>query len=261
MILIKKIGVDCKYLRISSLLLLLFGVSFGISGKKLLIAGDIAEREFVDRRDIDTVVIAEGCGVREIPDYAFLGCDGLKKVILPEGVVKIGFQAFSECRKLESIDFPSTLEDIGSNSFAYCENLSDVVFPGSLKHIGHNAFSFCGALESVDLPDSVGEIESYAFSDCGNIRKVKLPGNDRLLGELIFNCCDRLEEIIQPSEKVPPFDCGSYIFDPDDREAYRRCVLVVPEGKAEEYGKSDSWGKFADIKECQDSRSASFCDR
>lgn len=249
MILIKKNCMVCKYLRVSNLFLLLFLVALSVSGKKILITGDIPERAFVDRHDIDTVEIAGECGIREIPDYAFLGCGGLKSVILPEGLVRIGFQAFSECVELESINFPSTLEDIGSNSFTYCDNLADLVFPEGLKHIGHNAFSFCGALEAVDLPDSVAEIESYAFSDCRNLREVRLPGNDRLLGELMFNCCDSLAEIYQPSWKVPAFDCSSYIFDPDDKDAYRRCVLIVPEGRAEEYRKSASWGKFIDIRE------------
>ena len=218
---------------------------------KITITEPMEEGQYMDRIDIDEVEIAEGCGITEIPDYAFLGCTSLKRVILPIGLEKIGFQAFSECCSLERVDFPSTLEDIGSNSFTYCYGLDNVVFPDGLKHIGHNAFSFCTSLSEAILPDSLEEIESYAFSDCDSLRKVRLPANDRLLGELMMNCCGSLEEIIAPSGKAPEFDCGSFIFDPDDTEAYERCVLYVPENAIDSYTVSKSWQKFNKIAMCK----------
>ena len=160
---------------------------------------------------------------------------------------KIGFQAFSECASLEEIAFPDSLQDIESNSFAYCSRLADVRFPYGLKHIGHNAFSFCSSLKAVWLPDSVEEIESYAFSDCASLREARLPASDRMLGELIFNCCPELSLIVEPSVKVPVFDCDSFIFDPDDSEAYRRCVLKVPACSAGVYRSSPSWSLFLQI--------------
>ena len=211
---------------------------------KLVIDSPIKEGEYMDRVDIEEVEILKGKGITEIPDYAFLGCTSLRKVTLPEGLKKIGFQAFSECSSLEKINFPSALEDIGSNSFTYCTSLDDIVFPKGLKHIGHNAFSFCSTLREVILPDSLQEIESYAFSDCDSLEKVRLPANDRLLGELMMNCCPSLVEIIAPSRVVPKFDCESFIFDPEDGEAYERCVLKVPEEAMKSYNVSKSWQMF-----------------
>lgn len=222
---------------------LFFNFSY-VYADKFIITGPIGEKEFMDRSDIEEVVFEEGCGIREIPDYAFLGCSSLKKVILPEGVTRIGFQAFSECASLERITLPSTLQDIGSNSFAYCESLRDVVFPDSLIHIGHNAFSFCHALEEVYLPDSLQEIESYAFSDCGSLRRVRFPANDKMLGELILNCCHHMREIEEPSVLPPTFDCDSFIFDPSDDAAYKNCSLIVPDKSVPLYKKSRSWSLF-----------------
>ena len=221
--------------------------SSDVFSSRIVITEPIKEGQYIDRTDIEEVEISDRCGLTEIPDYAFLGCTGLRKVILPSGLRKIGFQAFSECSSLEEINFPPTLEDIGSNSFTYCERLDDLVFPESLKHIGHNAFSFCTSLKEAILPDSLEEIESYAFSDCNNLRKVRLPANDRLLGELMMNCCQNLEEIIAPSVKAPKFDCESFIFDPEDRGAYQRCVLKVPENGRESYDVSKSWQMFNKI--------------
>ena len=216
-------------------------------GLRLEITGPIKEGEYIDRTDIEEVVVAEGCGITEIPDYAFLGCGSLKKVTLPEGLKKIGFQAFSECSGLREINLPGSLEDIGSKSFAYCSALDGLRFPAGLKHIGHNAFSFCSSLKEAILPDSLEEIESYAFSDCEALSRVRLPANGNLLGELMMNCCPRLVEIVAPSPEAPKFDCESFIFDPEDVAAYERCVLQVPENAMDSYNISKSWQMFNKI--------------
>lgn len=225
----------------------MFGDVFDAYCERLIVSSPIKAGQFIDRIDIEEVEIAEGCGITEIPDYAFLGCSGLKRVILPEGLKKIGFQSFSECSGLEKINFPSTLEDIGSNSFAYCEKLDGLEFKEGLKHIGHNAFSFCTSLNEAILPDSLEEIESYAFSDCSSLKKVRLPDNDNLLGELMMNCCMELEEIIAPSIIAPKFDCESFIFDPEDTRAYAKCVLKIPENGKVSYDVSKSWQIFNQI--------------
>lgn len=226
---------------------LLFLSIFSSFAEKIVLKGPISEKEFVDRDDVEEIFFENGCGVTEIPDYAFMGCGNLRKVTLPDGLKKIGFQAFSECASLESVNFPSSLEDIGSNAFSYCSKLDGLQFPLGLKHIGHNAFSFCVCLKELILPDSLDEIESYAFSDCDSLSKAKLPANDNLLGELIFNCCPSLYELTEPSESVPPFDCNSFIFDPLDTEAYQRCTLIVPASSLAAYRQSPSWTLFEAI--------------
>lgn len=249
----KYIKSDCflvyshKLLLINCIVALVCGASGKVFSERLVITSPINEGEYIDRIDIEEVDISSGCGITEIPDYAFLGCISLKRVTLPPGLKKIGFQAFSECVALKSINLPSSLEDIGSNAFTYCSSLDDLDFPSSLKHIGHNAFSFCTSLKEAILPDSIEEIESYAFSDCDSLRKVRLPSNDRLLGELMMNCCPELIEIEAPSEKAPRFDCESFIFDPEDTVAYHRCMLKVPENGVDSYNVSKSWQRFNKI--------------
>lgn len=218
------------------------------SDVSLRVTDNLCELQFVDREDIVEVVFADGCGIVEIPDYAFLGCSRLRKVVLPNGIKKIGFQAFCGCSSLESVVFPSSLEDIGSNAFVNCSALDSVSFPDGLKHIGHNAFSFCVSLRDVWLPDSLREIESYAFSDCDSLLSARLPANSSMLGELIFNCCQALELLIEPSADVPPFDCGSFIFDPIDSAAYERCILKVPAASLTHYRNSPSWNLFKAIQ-------------
>lgn len=222
-----------------------------VFSSKLVITSPIKTGQFMDRTDIEEVEIASGRGITEIPDYAFLGCSSLRKVTLPAGLRKIGFQAFSECSDLEDINFPSSLVDIGNNSFTYCRSLDNLTFPMHLKHIGHNAFSFCTSLKEAILPDSLQELESYAFSDCDSLRKVRLPANGSMLGELLLNCCPSLTELVAPSRRVPKFECESFIFDPEDKDAYERCVLYVPENMKDKYNVSNSWHMFNKIATCK----------
>lgn len=234
----------CNKLKYNIILIAVFLFFLNVDAKKIVITAPIAEKEYVDCKDIEEVIIENDCGIYEIPDYAFLGCENLKSVKLPEGLKKIGFQAFSECSGLETINFPSSIEDIGSNSFTYCTMLNNLVFPDGLKHIGHNAFSFCTSLERVKLPSSIEELESYAFSDCDSLREASLPANGNLLGELIFNCCQSLEKIEEVSPEVPKFDCESFIFDPADKTAYKRCTLAVLPSMGEKYKKAPGWSLF-----------------
>ena len=63
----------------------------------------------------------------EIKAQAYLG--GLQKVtrlIIPEGVTKIGAGAFANNPRLVSVRFPSTLRGLGGGAFANCKRLTDV---------------------------------------------------------------------------------------------------------------------------------------
>jgi hypothetical protein len=54
--------------------------------------------------------------LREIFDYAFLGCTGLTSIVIPNGLEKIGSSAFSQCSNLVSVSLPMGVL-IGENAF------------------------------------------------------------------------------------------------------------------------------------------------
>lgn len=61
--------------------------------------------------------------VTRIGDFAFAGCNGLKKVIVPEGVTEIGMSAFLGCSGLQCVVLPTTVTNIGKYAFATTEAL------------------------------------------------------------------------------------------------------------------------------------------
>lgn len=230
----------------------------------------IAAGEFTDRTDFNRIVFEEPCRLREIGEYAFMGCSNLKELRLPDGIRKIGEGAFRECTSLRSVswpggtadmarytfawcaslqraELPATLTDIGSHAFAYCAMLREITLPCKLRHVGSNAFSFCKSLESIDVPATVTELESYAFSECESLRRITLPGNGHLLGELILSGCRALESITELSAVPPQFDCNSTLFEDGETYMYDRCRLLVPATRVNAYRQAPGWDCFKTI--------------
>ena len=63
--------------------------------------------------------------IKEIGDNAFTA-KGLKKIIIPEGVSKIG-TSFQYCYNLEKIEFPSSVKEISDICFNDSNNLSEII--------------------------------------------------------------------------------------------------------------------------------------
>jgi len=76
----------------------------------------------------------------------------LRKVILHEGLQKIGTDAFYGCTSLSSIIIPSTVTEIGQYAFYNCDNLREVVLHGVPREIGIAAFTYCSSLERFTFP-------------------------------------------------------------------------------------------------------------
>lgn len=82
----------------------------------------------------------------------------IRKIILPEGLKKIGESAFCELKALESINIPKSVRSIGEYAFRDCYMLKSITVPEGVTDIGDNAFSMLddkGELEYVELPSTL----------------------------------------------------------------------------------------------------------
>ena len=181
------------------------------------------------------VVVPEDLDLREIGNFAFanfeyipkteeelefddaetskqwyIGDSTITKVILPEGVEKIGAYAFANLTGLEEIVLPSTLEAIEYGAFYGCSSLQKISFSGenNLKIISQNAFENCDLQGTVDL-SSICVISDYAFA--GNMDLEGVTTGDALLsiGEYAFAGCEKLSNMTITAEKVK---YGPYAF-------------------------------------------------
>ncbi len=110
-----------------------------------------------------------------IPPYAFYGCSGLERIILPNSIGEIGYSAFSYCSSLESIKIPFFVTTIYGGS-DYLEDLfGEIGSPGDSP--GKGTFYGCTSLTNVIIGKNVTTIGPKAFFNCPNLTNVYYLGS------------------------------------------------------------------------------------
>ena len=104
--------------------------------------------------------------VKTISSHAFLDCEELTSVSIPNSVVSIGPGAFSHCSALTSVNIPNSVTSICSGTFFGCEALPSITIPSSVTEIDFSAFIHCLGLTSItcsaQIPPQLG---LYVFED------------------------------------------------------------------------------------------------
>ena len=90
----------------------------------------------------------------------------INKIIIEEGIQKVGNFAFYGCTNVSEIILPQSLEDIGENAFYCCRGFKNIKLPNGLKSIGKEAFYGCTKLESITIPHGIKTIERGTFENC-----------------------------------------------------------------------------------------------
>ena len=151
----------------------------------------------------------------EIPDYAFFDRDEqfvddekngmtfyyivLRRIILPEGLKRIGNNAFFSTLALEDVQLPSTLREIGEAAFINSRiKMNPLIIPEGMSTIAPSTFSFCSHLiGQVVLPSTMKEIQREAFYNTP-ITAINFPEGLEKIGETAFQGC-RLKEVSIPN--------------------------------------------------------------
>ena len=89
--------------------------------------------------------------------------DLIKKVVIGEGITRVGDQNFLECVNLTSVTLPDTLKTIGFVAFGRCRALTSVVIPASVTAVEHEAFVSCENAE-ITISSADTKIEGGALS-------------------------------------------------------------------------------------------------
>lgn len=137
-------------------------------------------------------------GVIKIPAWTFSGSTSLQDVILPSTLMSIESDAFRGCLGLEKIRFNEGLETIKSGAFASCTSLTAVSVPETLTILGDSAFSDCTGLREINVKEGMTTIGSSAFSGCISLVQVSLPETLRAIESYAFSSCSSLSEMALP---------------------------------------------------------------
>jgi len=167
--------------------------------------------------------VIEGYPVTSIARSAFLQCNALTRITIPDGVTSIGGSAFSSCSSLISIVIPDGVTIIDGGTFSYCSSLTSIVIPDGITSIGsaaffdcssltriviprgvtiieNSAFSGCASLTSITIPDSVTSIGAFTFSECTSLTDITIPDSVSSVGQAAFSSCTNLTSITIPDE-------------------------------------------------------------
>lgn len=130
--------------------------------------------------DLEIVVPSEinGRPVTVIGEEAFAEYD-MKRITLPDSVVKIEGYAFCNCVCLTSVSLSDNLEIIDDGAFSGCVVLEDIKFPRSLKKINGYAF-YRNGFKEVTLPKTLEFLGAHSFARCDNLTSLVIPDNTKI---------------------------------------------------------------------------------
>ena len=172
-------------------------------------------------------------GTAEIGSYAFVHCELLESLELPQSLEKLGDCAFYMDFKLTMLDLPDNVSSLGERAFYGCTNLVEVGIGAGATNVTGGLFEGCtgiqrfrvaednpvvsaqdGVLFSKDgktlvcfpagrsgvavVPDGVERIGNSAFFLCLNLQSVTLPDGLKELGDHAFSDCEALKTVVLP---------------------------------------------------------------
>ncbi len=145
---------------------------------------------------VKNVIIPDG--VLSIDNQAFYGCTHLMSVTIPDSVTVIGKQAFYGCTNLTSVTIPDSVTSIGEQAFYGCTGMVSITISNGVTNISDNSFYGCASLASVAIPNGVTSIGSAAFFGCSSLTAVTIPNSVTSIGTYAFFRCSSLTSITIP---------------------------------------------------------------
>ncbi len=140
----------------------------------------------------------------EVPETTkmwYIGENTITKVIIPEGVEKIGRFAFANLTALQEVVLPSTLKTIDYGAFSGCSSLVTVSGIEHVKFINEAAFFGCNLSGALELGEAVA-LGEYAFANNKNLKNLTLSEKTKSVASYAFSGCDKLKKVVIKADKI-----------------------------------------------------------
>ena len=133
-------------------------------------------------------------------DGAFVGCNFVSEVKLPEGLEVLGAGTFYGCKNLYGeIRLPDGLKEIGAGAFQNCENLTgSITIPQGVNIIPYDTFNGTWVGGTLTLHDGIISIGDGAFANTGLKGELRLPKDLEVISHNAFYNCDFSGVLVLP---------------------------------------------------------------
>lgn len=92
--------------------------------------------------------------------------DSVSQFLISYGVKEIGDYAWESCKGLRELNLPESIRSIGSFVVKYCPNLKEFIIPDSCETIAGVVVIGCTKLERIHIGKSLKSIEWIYYTDC-----------------------------------------------------------------------------------------------
>lgn len=199
----------------------------------------INESAFNECRKLTDIDISD---VVVIERNAFCYCEQFAPAELPVNMTFLGPSAFYNTGVKEVV-IPNNVLKIGNQAFAYCKKLRKVTMHDAVSGIGSEAFEYCPLLAEINIPEAVTFINDEAFLGCTSLTEITLPSNLESLGSSVFQNCNNLTTI-KCKAVTPPATSGNFTNGMD----LNHCTLYVAPFTIDAYRAANNWKEFYIMK-------------
>lgn len=143
-------------------------------------------------------------GVKVINRNSFWSCTGIKSIVFPASLQKIGYNPFVGCKDIEFIS--KSKNYVVENGILFSKDrrtlicctshiaVGNFVVPEFVNTLERGAFSGCDRMTSIDLKN-VSKIGKSCFTNCTALEKVVVSDFVTYIGEWAFAHCSNLKEV------------------------------------------------------------------
>lgn len=193
--------------------------------------------------------------VKTVCELSFLGCDKLRRIVIPDSVTELQNQAFHGCSAarevLGAFEFDLSVEGLSLTRYfgrdtsvvipekiggrevvmlAGCfkdqGKITAVSIPKTVRGISPMTFHDCSRLTGVVLPDALTHIGYQAFEGCSSLGDIAIPASVEKIGGGCFNNCSSMKAITVAEANLDYASVDGILYDKE-----MTTLLNCPAGK------------------------------